>query len=141
MKNIFPALILIVFLFLPACSGKDKNKNSLAYLTMEERYPGWTNLTWISTDMDTGAFPRIEIMIRENVATVRQHTSDSEFVSREYTTLFFFGNILTFADKAKANLTASYSQTDSTVMIRTIGLLEYYPGNTHTYLLRKNRGN
>ena len=141
MKKIFPFVSLVIFLSLGmvSCGTKNADKKSLAFQTLEERYPAWSNLTWISTDKGKMDFPRMDISIRKNVVTIRQHTSDTNFVSREYTMMFFFGNSLTLEDKNKGRLTAFYWQTDSTVLIRTLGLTVEYPENTHSYLLRKNK--
>ena len=140
MKKKLPFVVLVILLSLcmVSCGRKDADKKSIAFQTLEERFPGWTNLTWVATDKDSSAFPRIEISIRENVVTIRQHTSDSAFVSQEYTMMFFLGNMLTFEDKDKGRLTAFYWLTDSTITIRTKGLLDKYSEPTHTYMLKKN---
>ncbi len=106
--------------------------------TLEERYPGWTNLTWISTDDNSRGFPRMEISIHENVVTIRQHTSDTVFVSQEYTTMYLLGNTLTLKDKNKGSLTGFFWQTDSTIILKTKGLADQYLENPHTYALKKN---
>jgi hypothetical protein len=139
-KNTLPSLSLVIFLSLAmaSCGNKREEKKRIAFQHFEERYPGWTNLTWVSTDKDSSAFPRMEISIRENVVTVRQLISDTVSVSQEYNMMFFLGNIVTFEDKNKGRLTAFYNQTDSTIMLRTKGLVDEYPGNNHTYLLKKN---
>jgi len=140
MKKLFPLAGLFIFVSfcLISCGRNDSNRKSIAFQTLEDRYPAWTNLTWVSTDRDTGAFPRMEIMIRENVAIIRQYTSDTQFVSKEYTTMFFLGNSLTFEDREKGRLTTFYRQTDSTVTIRTKGLLGENPERIHTYLMQKH---
>lgn len=140
MKKLFSLAGLFIFVSfcLNSCGRQDVKRKSLAFQTLEERFPAWKNLTWISTDRDSSAFPRMEIMIRENVATICQYSSDTDFVSREYTTMFFLGNSLTFEDKEKGRLTTFYKQTDSTVMIRTKGLLGGYPERIHTYLMQKH---
>lgn len=140
MKKMVPILILVMFLSLAivSCGTKRKDKKSIAYQTLEERYPGWTNLTWISTDKGRRAFPRIEISIRENVVTITEHLSDAEIVSKEYTVMYILGNTLTFEDKNKGRLTAFFWQTDSTVTIKTKGLVDDYMVNTHSYMLKKN---
>jgi hypothetical protein len=137
MKQIFPFIGLLIFISfsLVSCGSSDPNKKSLAFQTLEERYPAWSNLTWVSTDRDSGAFPRMEITIHENVITLRQHTSDTASIAHEYSTMFFLGNTLTFEDKNKSSLTGFYRLTDSTIMIRTQGLLDGYPEEIHNYLM------
>ena len=97
MKKIFPFVCLVIFLAccMVSCGKKEAKKKSVASQTLEERYPGWANLTWISTDDNSRGFPRMEISIRENVVTIRQHTSDTVFVSHEYTMMYLLGNTLT----------------------------------------------
>ncbi len=140
MKKTFPFVILVIVLagFLVSCGKKDDNKKSGAIKTLEESYPGWTNLTWISTDDNSRAFPRMEISIRENVVTITQYTSDTVFVSKEYTMMYLLGNTLTLEDKDKVRLTGFFWQTDSTILIKTKGLADEYLQNPHTYALRKN---
>jgi hypothetical protein len=140
MKKILPYVSMVIFLSfcMVSCGRKDANKKSTAIQTLEERYPGWTNLTWISTDDNSRAFPRMEISIRENVVTIRQHTSDTVFVLQEYTMMYLLGNTLTLEDKNKGRLTGFYWQTDSTIMIKTKGLADEFLENPHTYALKKN---
>jgi hypothetical protein len=138
MKNFLPFVSLVIFLSLCmiSCGKKDADKKPVQ--TLEERYPGWANLTWISTDDNSRAFPRMEITIRKNVVTIRQHTSDTGFVSQEYSMMYLLGNTVTLEDKNKDRLTAFYWQTDSTIMIKTKGLADQYLENPHTYALKKN---
>jgi hypothetical protein len=140
MKKIFPFVSLVIFLSiaLVSCGKKDGNKKLMAYQTLEERYPGWSNLTWISTDKNSRGFPRMQISIHKNVVTVNQHTSGIDSVYKEYTTLYFLGNSLTLIDNNKGRMTAFYWQTDSTVLLKTRGLGDDYTEDTHTYMLRKN---
>jgi hypothetical protein len=140
MKKIFPFLSLVIFLSLGmvSCGKKEAGKKPLAFQTLEERYPAWTNLTWISTDKGRSDFPKLEISIRENVVTITQHLSDTNIVSKEFTVMYFLGNSLTFIDKNKGRLTAFYWQTDSTILIKTKGLVDDYMENAHSYMLRKN---
>ncbi len=140
MKKIFPYVSLVILLSFSmfSCGRKDTSKKSVAMQTLEERYPGWTNLTWISTDNNSKAFPRMEISIHENVVTIRQHTSDTVFASQEYTTMYLLGNTLTLKDKNKGSLTGFFWQTDSTIILKTKGLADQYLENPHTYALKKN---
>jgi hypothetical protein len=140
MKRIFPFVSLVFFLAfcMVSCGRKDANAKSTAIQTLEERYPGWANLTWISTDDIPRGFPRMEISIRENVVTMKQYISDAVFVSQEFTMMYLLGNTLTLEDINKGRLTAFYWQTDSTVMVRTKGLVDDYLQNPHTYMLKKN---
>ena len=140
MKKIFPYLCLFIFLSccLVSCGKKDAKKKSVASQTLEERYPGWANLTWISTDNNSRGFPRMEISIRENVVTIRQHTSDTVFVSQEYTIMYLLGNTVTLEDNNHDRLTGFFWQTDSTIKVKTKGLADEYLENPHTYELKKN---
>jgi hypothetical protein len=140
MKKLFPfvSLVIVLSFCMDSCGRKDTNKKSAAIKTLEERYPGWANLTWISTDDNSRAFPRMEISIRENVVTIRQHTSDTVFVSHQYSMMYVLGNTLTLEDKNDGRLTGFYWQTDSTIMIKTKGLADEYLENPHTYMLKKN---
>jgi hypothetical protein len=52
--------------------------------------------------------------------------------------MFFLGNTLTFENKDKGRLTGYYRITDSTIIIRTQGLLNGYPEEIHNYLMRIN---
>ena len=87
MRKIFPFVSLVIFLSFSmiSCGRKDADKKPAAIQTLEERYPDWAHLTWISTDDNTRAFPRLEISIRKNVVTIRQHTSYTDFVFRRNT--------------------------------------------------------
>jgi hypothetical protein len=140
MKRIFPYMSLVMFLSfcMISCGRKEASKKSNAIQTLEERYPGWANLTWISTDDNSRGFPRMEISIRENVVTIRQYTSDTVFVSQEYSMMYLLGNTLTLVDKNNGRLTGFFWQTDSTIMIKTKGLVDEYLVNPHTYALKKN---
>ncbi len=140
MKKTVPYVSLVLFLSfcMFSCGRKDANKKSVSMQTLEERYPGWTNLTWISTDDNSRGFPRMEISIHENVVTIRQHTSDTVFVSQEYTTMYLLGNTLTLKDKNKGSLTGFFWQTDSTIIIKTKGLADQYLENPHTLCVKKN---
>jgi hypothetical protein len=140
MKKLFLFVSLVIFLSISmiSCGRKDADKKTTAIQTLEERYPEWAHLTWISTDDNTRAFPRMEISIRKNVVTIRQHTSDTDFVSQEYAMMYLLGNTLTLENKKKDRLTAFYWQTDSTIMVKTKGLADQYLENPHTYALKKN---
>ena len=140
MKRIFPFVSLVIFLSfcMVSCGKKDAKKKSVAIQTLEERYPGWANLTWISTDNNSRAFPRMEISIRDNVVTIRQYTSDTVFVSQEYTIMYLLGNTLTLEDNNNDRLTGFFWQTDSTIKVKTKGLADEYLENPHTYTLKKN---
>jgi hypothetical protein len=134
----YVSLVILLSFCMFSCGRKDTSKKSVATQTLEERYPGWTNLTWISTDDNSRAFPRMEISIQDNVVTIRQHTSDTVFVSKEYTTMYLLGNTLTLKDKNKGSLTGFFWQTDSTIILKTKGLADQYLENPHTYALKKN---
>ena len=140
MKKIFPYVSLVMFLSfcMFSCGRKDANIKSAAMQTLEERYPGWANLTWISTDDNSRAFPRMEISIQDNVVTIRQHTSDTVFISQEYTIMYLLGNTVTLEDDNHDRLTGFFWQTDSTIKVKTKGLADEYLENPHTYELRKN---
>ncbi len=139
-KKTLLALSLVFFLSLAlaSCGNKREEKKRIALQTLEERYPGWTNLTWISTDRGRSDFPKMEISIRENVVTISQHMSDTAFVSKEYILMYFLGNILTFEDKNKGRLSAFFWQTDSTITIKTKGLVDDSRVDAHFFLLKKN---
>jgi len=140
MKKTVPYVSLVMFLSfcMFSCGRKDANKKSAAMQTLEERYPGWANLTWISTDDNSRAFPRMEISIQDNVVTIRQHTSDTVFISQEYTIMYLLGNTVTLEDDNHDRLTGFFWQTDSTIKVKTKGLADEYLENPHTYELRKN---
>jgi hypothetical protein len=140
MKKIFLFAGLVLFLStgMVSCGGKDAKKKPDTLQTLEKRYPGWANLTWISTDDIPRGYPRMEISIRGNVVTMKQFTSESEFVSRQYTMMYLLGNTLTLEDHNNGRLTGFYWQTDSTILLKTKGLVDEYLENPHTYELRKN---
>jgi hypothetical protein len=140
MRKIFPLVCLVIFLSLCmlSCARKDANKKSGAVQTLQERYPGWANLTWISTDDIPRGYPRLEISIRENVVTMKEYTADNEFVTQEYNMMYLLGNTLTLEDKNKGRLTAFFWQTDSTVILKTKGIVDDYLVNPHTFELKKN---
>jgi hypothetical protein len=140
MRKIFPFVSLVIFLSLCmlSCARKDAGKKSGAIQTLEERYPGWANLTWISTDDIPRGYPRLEISIRENVVTMKEYTAEGESVSQEYNMMYLLGNTLTLEDKNKGRLTAFFWQTDSTVILKTKGIVDDYLVNPHTFELKKN---
>ena len=139
MKKIIPFVSLVIFLSfcMVSCGKKDANKKSVGIQSLEERYHGWANLTWISTDDIPRGFPRMEITIRENEVKITQYTSDT-VVSREYSMMYLLGNTVTLEDKNKDRLTGFFWQTDSTIILKTKGLVDDYQQNPHTYALRKN---
>jgi hypothetical protein len=53
--------------------------------------------------------------------------------------MYILGNTLTFEDKNKGRLTAYFWQTDSTITLKTKGLVDDYMVNAHSYMLRKNK--
>ena len=79
----------------------------------------------------------MEISILENVVTITQYTSDT-IISREYTMMYLLGNTLTLEDKNKGRLTAFFWQTDSTIILKTKGLVDDYLEHPHTFLLKRN---
>jgi hypothetical protein len=135
MKYILPVVLFsVAAYFAISCSGRGNDK-ATAFNTLEQRYPDWTNLTWVSTDRDSDAFPRINITIEDDTLTIHQQNSLTEKDSGNYTMVAILGNIITFEGKETGRLTGSYKQTDSTFMIRTRALS---PDEIHTYLLEKN---
>jgi hypothetical protein len=140
MKKTVPLVSLVIFLSfcLVSCGRKDAAKQSAAIQTLEERYPGWANLTWISTDDIPRGFPRMEISIRENLVTMTQYTSDTDFVSREFSMMYLLGNTVTLESKETGRLTGLFWQTDSTVILKTKGLVDDYLEHPHTFELKKN---
>ena len=142
MNKLFFLLFLLsaLFIFFTSCTKKKHGTINPSTRALEQRYPQWTNLTWVATDKDSNAFPRLEISIRENVVIIRQDTSAKGFISGKFTDVAILGNLVTFlGDGPGHRLTAYFKQTDSTVILRTQGLPENGRYNVHTYLLRKRK--
>lgn len=140
MKQFLYNLFLLAAFFIVAasCSGNNRSNSSPSGQTLEQRFPQWTNLTWISTDEYQGIYPRMDISIRGNVVTIRQDTSATGYISGEFSEIVILGNMVTFvAEKPARRMTAYYAQTDSTMKIKTQGLLARDPYNVHIYLLSK----
>jgi hypothetical protein len=135
--TLFLSMVIFLSLAIFSCGRKDRDKKTMAVQTLEQRYPGWKNLTWISTDNIPRGFPRMEISIHQNVVTMKHYISDTDFVSREFTMMYLLGNTLTLESK-NGGLTGFFWQTDSTILVKTKGLVDDYLPNPHTYELRKN---
>jgi hypothetical protein len=136
---------LIFFLFFTfclstSCTNKNQGNVTPASPTLKQRFPQWTNLSWVSTDEDTDTYPRLNLSISENAVIIRQDTSVNGYISGSFNDIYILGNMVTFmGDRPNHNLTAYFSQTDSTLLIKTRGLLINDPENTHIYLLLKDK--
>jgi hypothetical protein len=140
MKKLIYDLFVLSSLFIAfaSCSNNDRSNSGPSGQTLEQRFPQWTNLTWISTDEYMGIYPRMDISIRGNTVTIRQDTSATGYISGEFSEIVILGNMITFvAEKPARRMTAYFAQTDSTMKIKTQGLLARDPYNVHIYLLSK----
>lgn len=86
MKKVTYLMMLVLSVaFLTISCEKDEPVTPEQKLTLEEQYPDWANLVWVSTDGFTGenVLPKLSITIVGNVVTVTNtyKTSDDRIVN------------------------------------------------------------
>jgi hypothetical protein len=72
MKKVLTFSILLISLVLVNTSCQKDPVTPPATQTLAEKYPNWVNLTWVKTNGSTVAYPRFNINISGNVATLTQ---------------------------------------------------------------------
>jgi len=114
--------------------------------TLEEQYPEWSNLSWVSTDGKDAnyqpvedTYPRLEITIVGDVVNVHQLRNGSGgFYDGNFTEVTISGNVITFSDDVidddfdDPNVTGTFSINGNQVTFTTTGLST----TEHTYVLQ-----
>ena len=122
--------------------------------TLEEQYPEWVNLSWVSTDgYDVNSpqvdktYPRLEITIVGDVVNIHQLTNGTGgFYDGNFTEVAISGSVITFSDDTVTdsyddqNVTGMFSVNETTsgkqITFTTFGLMDDdNPDNEHEYVL------
>ncbi len=106
---LFFALTLMSF----SCSKDDDDP--IVPQILEEKYPDWKNLTWVSTDgvtaqMNPDIYPRLEVSISGDLVTVTKKLTVSTSIIGKYTQANISGSTATFS-----GVYQDYNGTGSTV--------------------------
>jgi len=104
--------------------------------TLEQTYPTWKNLTWVSTDGDgsTIAYPRIDVSIIDNIVKVNQPTGIGNGVFHgSYTVFNITGNNVTLGTQYDG-MTGTFINSGTQITLTTKGLST----TSHVYVLQIN---
>lgn len=98
MKKATYILILIVSLVVATASCSKEDDPIVK--SLEEQYPAWVNLTWVSTDgfSTSDTYPRLEITIVGDLVTVTKKITVSTAIIGKYTQANISGSTATFTD-------------------------------------------
>lgn len=113
---------------------KDQNQN-IKILTLEDKYPDWKNLTWISTDGNTGqsVYPKLEIKIIKDTITFSQYFDLFTSCNNTYFTMTINENSITIGNKEN-QINGQFAKNNDQITFITKGLIPI----THTYVLKIN---
>ena len=105
--------------------------------TLEEQYPDWANLTWVSTDGVTAEddpyiYPRLEISISGNEGEIKHTTSNDNYYWNSFSKITITGNNITFNNSV--GTVGVFTKNGNTITLTTKGLTIY----NHTYVLKIN---
>lgn len=136
-------MILAVVLMSTACE-KDDPIIDEPEQTLEEMYPEWSNLSWVSTDGNADAsdednYPRLEITIVGDVVSVHQPIdADGHALNGWYSEVIINGNTITFSDDVitddynEPDITGTFSKSGGQITFITKALTT----TEHTYVLQ-----
>jgi len=115
--------------------------------TLEQLYPDWANLTWVSTDgvtaeMNPDVYPRLNITIIGNLVDVRHdYFQENDGAVGKYSTIVINGNIITIDDEIDnpdgfndPTITGTFSKENNEITFITKGISI----TEHTYKYRIN---
>lgn len=143
MKNFLKHGLPIIFLvaFINSC---EKDPVVPEQETLEEQFPEWSNLSWVSTDgvdsiMDPNIYPRLYISIAndEAVITEKYNHHDVDYYNwRVFTKLIIVGDVITFTNENTIHkFIGIFTSNDDTITVTT----SFFNGITErTYILQKH---
>lgn len=131
----FISLILVLVLSSISCSKEDDQPTPQQ--TLEQKYPDWKNLTWVSTDgvttlMNPDVYPRLNITITDDEGFFCQPYSSSGNYQDTFAQITISGNTITFG--APANVVGTFTKSGDKITLTTKGLTI----TSHTYVLQIN---
>ena len=113
-------------------------------LTLEEQYPDWVNLSWVSTDgvdatMNSNIYPRLNITIVGNDVTVNQPHSapdpEENAYNGFYSTMSVSGADVIFGTPSNG-VVGTFTVDGSQIILTTFGLMNTNDSeNEHVYVL------
>lgn len=110
--------------------------------TLEEQYPEWSNLSWVSTDgvdivEDSDIYPRLEITIVGDMVSIFQATNGTGGgYAGSFPELTISGDVITFSGDGFKVITGTFEWESNSVTFTTFGLMDDdIPDNEHVYVL------
>jgi hypothetical protein len=133
----FLTMILAVALMSTSCCKDDPDVPEPQ--TLEEQYPEWSDLSWVSTDGNDvnhipieETYPRLEITIVGDVASIFQATDGvGGGYAGNFPEVTISGNVITFSGDGFKVITGTFEWDSNSVTFITKGLTP----TTHTYVL------
>lgn len=124
----------------------EKDEPIVPTQTLEEQFPDWSDLTWVSTDgvSDQFTYPRLNIKIVSNVISVDQPSDGTHSLMGKYTRITISGNNFTLDDDAIPDsnddpiVAGTFTKTGNQIIIITNGIMNPNPIYSHTYVLQIN---
>ena len=138
MKKVTYLLVLMFSLTLMSTSC-DKDEPIVPDKTLEQLYPDWANLTWVSTDgwTDPDVAPnKLNITIVGNKVTFNQPPSYNKILDK----ITIQGDIIKFGEVNGSIdiVSGTFTNDGSYITIKTYGLYTKKPEFYHTYVLKIN---
>ena len=134
---------LIVLMFsLVLLSASCEKDEPVVKQTLEEQYPDWSNLTWVSTDGKTAetkpdVYPRLNITINGDNGTIRQTMDgDGWYYNEQFSTITIESNTITFTGHYAVYIsrTGTFEKNGTQITLVTKGMIK----DSHTYVLQIN---
>lgn len=109
--------------------------------TLEEQYPEWSNLSWVSTDDKDASwqpvedtYPRLEISIIGDIVQITQpyNSEAGHHYFGEFTEIIITGNVISFKDDTFKVVTGTFSVNGNQITFTTKGLMT----TEHEYILQ-----
>jgi len=112
--------------------------------TLEEQYPEWSDLSWVSTDGNDvnhtpieETYPRLEISIVGEYANIHQATNGiGGGYAGSFPEVTISGDVITFSGDGFKVITGTFEWESNSVTFTTFGLMDDdIPDNEHVYVL------
>lgn len=137
MKKLKYLLALFFALTLMSFSCSKNDDDPIVPQTLEEKYPDWKNLRWVSTDgvtaqMNPDIYPRLEISISGDEGEITHTINSVDYFWDSFSTMTISGNTVNFG--SPANTTGTFTKSGSQITLTTKGLTI----TSHTYVLQIN---
>ena len=138
MKKVTYFLILMFSLVLTSTSC-EKDDPIVPTQTLEQMYPDWANLTWISTNGSTNSYPKLDISISDDVILLTETLQLPAPYFEDMPTYYRYSGLeitATTVTFTKPNLNSETRVYQILVQPDENKVMLSYKGNT--YLLTKN---